>query len=114
MAIEMGLGTHGPDSRSSRPRALVSRRLNSTVSNDQRRSVYDRKFSELIDGMPISALRLGRAQVAENLRQPPTRDRSVRLEPQLANSLNPRPFRIIGTHFSARAALVFACFADET
>src|SRR3954464_6036526 len=33
---------------------------------------------------------------------------------QLGNSLNPRPLRIIGTHFSARAALVFACFADET
>ena len=39
---------------------------------------------------------------------------SVRLEPQFGNSLNPRPLRIIGTHFSARAALVFACFADET
>src|SRR5579864_5878900 len=32
---------------------------------------------------------------------------------QLGNSLNPRPLRIIGTHFSTRAALVFACFADE-
>src|SRR6266446_2870938 len=39
---------------------------------------------------------------------------SVRLEPQFGNSLNPRPLRIKGTHFSARAALVFACFADET
>src|SRR5580693_7553721 len=39
---------------------------------------------------------------------------SVRLEPQLGNSLNPRPLRIIGAHFSARAALVFACFAHET
>jgi hypothetical protein len=39
---------------------------------------------------------------------------SVRIEPQFGNSLNPRPLRIIGTHFSARAALVFACFADET
>src|SRR5881394_3009480 len=39
---------------------------------------------------------------------------SVRLPPQLDTSLNPRPLRIIGTHFSARAALVFACFADET
>src|SRR5579872_286506 len=35
-------------------------------------------------------------------------------QPQFGNSLNPRPLRIIGTHFSARAALVFACFADET
>src|SRR6266702_140491 len=40
--------------------------------------------------------------------------RSVRLDPQLGNSLNPSPLRIIGTHFSTRAALVFACFADET
>src|SRR5947207_11241884 len=36
------------------------------------------------------------------------------IRPQCGNSLNPRPLRIIGTHFSARAALVFACFADET
>ena len=28
-------------------------------------------------------------------------------------SLNPRPLKIIGTHFSARAARVFACFAPE-
>jgi hypothetical protein len=33
---------------------------------------------------------------------------------QRGNSLNPRPLRIMGTHFSTRAALVFACFADET
>src|SRR6476659_7409105 len=39
--------------------------------------------------------------------------RSVRFDSQLGNSLNPRPLRIIGTHFSARAALVFDCFADE-
>jgi hypothetical protein len=39
---------------------------------------------------------------------------SVRLQPQFGNSLNPRPHGIIGTHFSARAALVFASFADET
>src|SRR6202045_2765642 len=38
---------------------------------------------------------------------------SVRLQPQFGHSLNPRPLRIIGTHFSARAALVFACLADE-
>src|SRR5579863_4230878 len=37
--------------------------------------------------------------------------RFARIEPQLGSSLNPRPLRIIGTHFSARAALVFACFA---
>src|SRR5207237_10521856 len=43
-----------------------------------------------------------------------SRGRSVRVAPQLDTSLNPRPLRIIGTHFSARAALVFACFADET
>src|SRR5207302_8301206 len=35
-------------------------------------------------------------------------------QPQFDNSLNPRPLRIIGTHFSARVALVFACFAEET
>src|SRR6516225_4551029 len=35
-------------------------------------------------------------------------------QPQFGNSLNPRPLRIIGTQFSARAALVFACFAPET
>src|SRR5580693_10353610 len=40
--------------------------------------------------------------------------RAVLLQPQFGNSLNPRPLRIIGTHFSARAALVFACFADAT
>ena len=40
--------------------------------------------------------------------------RSVRFEPQFGNSLKPRPLRIIGTHFSALAALVLACFADET
>lgn len=40
--------------------------------------------------------------------------RSVRCQPQFGNSLNPRPLRIIGTHFSARAALVFACLAEET
>src|SRR5580658_6723094 len=40
--------------------------------------------------------------------------RAVLLQPQFGNSLNPRPLRIIGTHFSARAALAFACFADET
>src|SRR5579859_6915875 len=39
--------------------------------------------------------------------------RLVRLQPQRGNSLNPRPLRIVGTHFSTRAALVFACFADE-
>jgi hypothetical protein len=39
---------------------------------------------------------------------------SVRLQPQFGNSLNPRPLKMNGTHFSARAALVFACFADET
>ena len=39
---------------------------------------------------------------------------SARIEPQLGNSLNPRPLRIIGTHFSTRADLVFACFALET
>ena len=39
---------------------------------------------------------------------------SVRLQPQFGNSLNPRPLRTIGTHFSAGAALFFACFADET
>lgn len=33
---------------------------------------------------------------------------------QSVNSLNPRPLKIIGTHFSARAARVFACFAPET
>jgi transposase InsO family protein len=32
---------------------------------------------------------------------------------QSARSLNPRPLKIIGTHFSARAARVFACFAPE-
>src|SRR5262245_11184060 len=35
-------------------------------------------------------------------------------EAQSVNSLNPRPLRIRGTHFSARAARVFACFAPET
>ena len=39
---------------------------------------------------------------------------SVRLQPQFGTSLKPRPLRIIGTHLSDRAALVFACFADET
>ena len=29
-------------------------------------------------------------------------------------SLNPRPLKIIGAHFCARAARVFACFAPET
>src|ERR1700733_14130171 len=29
-------------------------------------------------------------------------------------SLNPRPFKIIGTHLSARAARVFTCFAPAT
>jgi hypothetical protein len=43
-----------------------------------------------------------------------TRADFVRLQPQFGSSLNPRPLRIIGKHFSARAALVFACFADET
>ena len=38
----------------------------------------------------------------------------TRIEPQLGGSLNPRPLRIIGTHLSARVALVFACFALET
>ena len=33
---------------------------------------------------------------------------------QSVSSLNPRPLKIIGTHFSARAARVFACFAPET
>ena len=33
---------------------------------------------------------------------------------QSVRSLNPRPLKIIGTHFSARAARVFACFAPET
>ncbi len=33
---------------------------------------------------------------------------------QAVRSLNPRPPKIIGTHFSARAARVFACFAPET
>jgi hypothetical protein len=33
---------------------------------------------------------------------------------QSVNSLNPRPLKIIGTHLSARAARVFACFAPET
>ena len=33
---------------------------------------------------------------------------------QSVSSLNPRPLRIIGTHLSARAARVFACFAPET
>jgi hypothetical protein len=33
-------------------RAFASRRLNSTVSNDQRRSVYDRKLSGLVVGKP--------------------------------------------------------------
>jgi len=33
---------------------------------------------------------------------------------QSVRSLNPRPLRIRGTHFSARAARVFACFAPET
>ena len=39
---------------------------------------------------------------------------TVRLESHLGNSLNPRPLRINGTHFSVRASLVFACFAAET
>ena len=52
--------------------------------------------------------RLSRSHVAE------VETRSARIEPQFGNSLNPRPLRIIGTHFSARAALVFACFALET
>ena len=34
--------------------------------------------------------------------------------PAQARSLNPRPLKIIGTHLSARAARVFACFARET
>jgi hypothetical protein len=33
---------------------------------------------------------------------------------QSVGSLNPRPLKIIGTHFSARAARVFGCFAPET
>ena len=33
---------------------------------------------------------------------------------QSVRSLNPRPLKIIGTHFSTRAARVFACFAPET
>lgn len=33
---------------------------------------------------------------------------------QSVRSLNPRPLKIIGTHFSARTARVFACFAPET
>jgi hypothetical protein len=41
------------------------------------------------------------------LQMPRDKDQSV-------NSLNPRPLKIIGTHFSARAARVFACFAPET
>ena len=35
-------------------------------------------------------------------------------EAQPVNSLNPRPLKIIGTHFSARAIRVLACFAPET
>jgi hypothetical protein len=34
-------------------------------------------------------------------------------EHQLGRSLKPRPSRIMGTHRSARAALVWACFALE-
>ena len=34
-------------------------------------------------------------------------------EAHSVRSLNPRPLRIIGTHFSARAARVLACFAPE-
>jgi len=40
--------------------------------------------------------------------------RFTRIEPQFGRSLKPRPLRIIGTHLSARVALVFACFALET
>lgn len=35
-------------------------------------------------------------------------------QPQFGDSLNPRPLRIIGTHFFARAALVCACLAEDT
>lgn len=35
-------------------------------------------------------------------------------EVQSVISLNPRPLKIMGTHLSARAARVFACFAPET
>ena len=37
----------------------------------------------------------------------------ARGEAQFGSSLNPRPAMIIGTHFSARATRVFACFALE-
>ena len=33
---------------------------------------------------------------------------------QSVRSLNPRPVKIMGTHLSARASRVFACFAPET
>jgi hypothetical protein len=39
---------------------------------------------------------------------------SARIEPQLGISLSPRPLKIIGTHFSTRADLVFGCLALET
>ena len=39
---------------------------------------------------------------------------SARIERQSGSSLNPSPLRIIGTHFSTRADLVFACLALET
>ena len=40
--------------------------------------------------------------------------RCHRQRDQSVSSLNPRPLKIIGTHLSARAARVFACFAPET
>lgn len=33
---------------------------------------------------------------------------------QSVGSLNPRPLKIVGTHLSARAVRVLACFAPET
>ena len=57
------------------------------------------------------------AMTRQNFAQPEAsalETRSVGVKPQFGSSLNPRPLRIIGTLFSARDALVFACFALET
>ena len=58
-----------------------------------------------------AAVRLASAFEAKH-RQSDTRDEPFpRASVQL---IEPTPLRIIGTHFSARATLVLACFADET
>jgi hypothetical protein len=69
--------------------------------------IFNRRFGEFSTGVDNPLARWTGPRIGLGANATWQRAQSV-------NSLNPRPLKIIGTHLSARAARVFACFAPET